>query len=61
MGMCSSAVAGIGSFVAARRMALQAQRGAHQPNAFLVRLMQILRHPLSVAQIGDFQLVAQNR
>src|SRR5271155_2408524 len=40
---------------------LQVQGGAQQPHAFLVRGMQILRHPLSVAHIGDFQPMAQGR
>src|SRR6202795_1873815 len=61
MGVCSVAAAGIVGLVAVWRGALQAQRGAHQPDAFLVRLMQILRYPLSVAQVSDFQLMAQDR
>src|SRR5882762_3665312 len=59
MGACSSEGAGIVGLVARRRVALQIQRGANQPNAFLMGRVQVFRHPLPVAYIGDFQLVAQ--
>src|SRR6202034_1523966 len=40
---------------------LHLKRGAHQPDSFAVRCMQILRHLLPVADVGDFQLMAQSR
>src|ERR1700721_867742 len=34
---------------------------AHPPHSFAVRSMQIVRHPLPAAAVGDFRLMAQRR
>src|SRR5271165_3245916 len=62
MGACSAEVAGEVGLVARWRSAfLQLEGGAHQPHSPLVRRMQVLGHPLTVAHIGDLQPVAQRR
>src|SRR6267142_2752606 len=61
MGVCSTEMAGIVGPVARWRVALQIQGGAHQPDAFLMGCVQVFRHPLPVAYVRDFQLVAQRR
>src|ERR1700693_493566 len=59
MGACSVEGAGIEGLVARRRRAFQFQGGATQPDALLIGCVQIFRHPLPVAYVRDFQLVAQ--
>src|SRR6202521_5140860 len=57
MGACSAEGAGIVGPVARRRGAFQIQGGANQPDALLIGGVQVLRHPLPVAYIRDFQLM----
>src|SRR5579863_1935618 len=60
MGGSSAEVAGQVGFVADDRPAvLQRECGANQRHAFLMRCVHVLRHPLPVAYIGDFQPMAQ--
>src|SRR5580692_5500072 len=60
MGACSAEVAGIVGLVAhGGPPFLQLEGHTHQPRSLLVRRMQVLRTPLSVAHIGYFQPVTQ--
>src|SRR5882757_943412 len=62
MGGSSTEIAGEVPLVDALRcILLELVRRAHQPHTPLVRRMQIFRHPLPIAQVGDPQLVAQRR
>ena len=61
MGACSAEVADVVGIVARRGLLLELERGAHQPHPALVGGMQVLGHPLSVADIGDSQFMAQRR
>src|SRR5580700_1907373 len=60
MGGSSAEVAGQVGFVADDGPALlQRERGANQRHSLLMRRMHVLRHPLSVTHIGNFQPMAQ--
>src|SRR6185437_979226 len=60
MGTRPAEVARIVGLVARGRPGLlQCKCGTHQPHPPLVRPMQVLRHPLPIADIGYFQPVAQ--
>src|SRR5450631_2365302 len=55
MGRYSAEIAGVVGFAARRGVNLQLLGGAHQPDAFVARRVQIVRHALPIAHIGDFQ------
>src|ERR1700733_5027496 len=62
MGGRSSEVAGeVGLVTHGRSAFLQREGRAHQPHPPLVRGMQVFGHPLSIADIGDFQAMPQCR
>ena len=62
MGLGSAEVAGVVGIVALERRVLhELVRGTHQPHPPLMGGVQVLRHALAVAKIGDLQLVAERR
>src|SRR5580692_6155203 len=62
MGAGPAEITGQVTFVSRRRRALtQLKSGAHQPNSFEMRCVQVLRDALTVAYIRDFQVVPEYR
>src|SRR5271156_1517908 len=62
MGGGSAEITGQVTCIASRRRALtQLESRAHQPDSFEMRCVQVLGDALTIAYVGDFQMVPEHR